>query len=238
MADVQLQYYVVGFFDILGFSSMVEADSKSPQPKYLPIFLEVLDALTDDPKANVLEVRIFSDSIIVAAPLSPLSVLHVIETAAELQRLFLQRGILLRGGIAFGKHYATSSVMFSQALVAAYRIESKFARFPRVVIDKDTLNFAWHHNDSNDELQSAIRNSVLVDRDRALFVNYLSAETLDVLTPKIRACIETNTQPDETVLEKMRWLLDYQNYSSGMYGFERLDLQHFANGFSRIEAIS
>lgn len=238
MADVQLQYYVVGFFDILGFSSMVEADSKSPQPEYLPIFLEVLDALTDDPKANVLEVRIFSDSIIVAAPLSPLSVLHVIETAAELQRLFLQRSILLRGGIAFGKHYATSNVMFSQALVAAYRIESKFARFPRVVIDKDTLNFAWHHDDSNDELQSRIRNSVLIDRDRALFVNYLSAETLDVLTPKIRACIETNTQPDETVLEKMRWLLDYQNYSSGMYGFERLDLQHFANGFSRIEAIS
>lgn len=237
MVDVQLQYCVVGFFDILGFSSMVEADSKLPQPKYLPIFLDVLETLAGNPKASGSEVRIFSDSIIVSAPLSPLSVLDVIETAAELQRLFLQRGILLRGGIAFGKHYATSNVMFSQALVTAYRIESKFARFPRIVIEEDTLNFAWHHESSNDDLHNKIRNSVLFDRDGALFVNYLSAETLNILTPNIRACIEANTQPDETVLEKMRWLLDYQNYSSGMYGFERLDLQHFANGFSRITAI-
>lgn len=237
MADSKLQYYVVGFFDILGFSSMVEEDSKSPEPKYLPIILEVLEALTADHKTSGLEVRIFSDSIIVTAPLSPLSVIDVIETAARLQRLFLQRGILLRGGIAFGKHYAKSNVMFSQALINAYHIESKIARFPRIVIQEDTLNFAWHHESSNDELQSRIRNSVLVDRDRALFVNYLSAETLNILTPNIRTCIEANTKPVETVLEKMRWLLDYQNYCSGMYGFERLDLQHFANGFTRIETI-
>jgi len=237
MADIQLQYCVVGFFDILGFSSMVEADSKSAEPKYLPIFLDVLEALTGEPKASGPDVRIFSDSIIVSATLSPLSVLDVIETAAQLQRLFLQRGILLRGGIAFGKHYATANVMFSQALVTAYRIESKFARFPRIVIEGNTINFAWHHESANYELHSRIRNSVLVDRDGALFVNYLTAETLNSLTPHIRACIEANTQPDETVLEKMRWLLDYQNYSSGMHGLERLDLQHFANGFSRIDAI-
>lgn len=237
MVDVQLQYYVVGFFDILGFSSMVEEDSKASEPKYLPIILEVLENLAEDHKASSLEVRIFSDSIIATAPLSPSSVLDVIETAAKLQRLFLQRGILLRGGIAFGKHYAKSNVMFSQALISAYHIESKIARFPRIVIQEDTLNFAWHHENSNNELQSRIRNSVLVDRDRALFVNYLSAETLNILTPKIRTCIEANTQPVETVLEKMRWLLDYQNYSAGMHGFERLDLQRFANGFTKIETI-
>jgi hypothetical protein len=162
----------------------------------------------------------------------PGRLLNIIETAARLQRLFLQRGILLRGGIAFGKHYATSNVMFSQALVSAYGIESRMARFPRIVIDSDALNFAWHHEFSNEELHGRIRNLVLIDRDGAPFVNYLSAEALNSLTPHIRACIETNTQPDETVLEKMRWLLDYQNYSSGVHGFERLDLQHFANGFS------
>lgn len=237
MANVSLQYWVVGFFDILGFSSMVEEDSKSTEPQYLPIFLEALDVIAEDSKKSGLEIRIFSDSIIVATPLSPQNVLDVIDAAAKLQCFFLQRNILIRGGISYGKHYATANLMFSQALVAAYRIESKLARFPRIVIDRDALNFAWHHENANEELHGRIRNSVLIDRDGAPFVNYLSAETLINLTPHIRTCIEANTQPDETVLEKMRWLLDYQNYSSGTYGFERLDLQHFANGFSIINNI-
>lgn len=237
MKNVELEYRVVGFFDILGFSSMVSEDSRLSEPKYLPIMLEVLESIEGDYKKGELDVQIFSDSIIVSAPLSPINIVNVIEAAAKLQRLFLQSEILLRGGIAFGKHYATSNVMFSQALISAYNIESKIARFPRIVIQDDTLNFAWHHQDANEELQVRIRDLVLMDRDRALFVNYLSAEALAVLTPKIKACIEANTRPVETILEKMRWLLDYQNYSSGMYGLERLDSNHFANSFAKMESI-
>ncbi|MBB5463668.1 hypothetical protein [Paraburkholderia sp. Cpub6] len=237
MNDPTLEYSVVGFLDILGFSAMVEKDSCSDEPKYLPVFLGVFEELAASVDKDGLDVKMFSDSIVIAAALEPRNVIGVIKVASALQRLFLKRRILLRGGVAFGKHFSNANIMFSQALVNAYLIESKIARFPRVVIDESVLNFAWHHNSTDDVLKQEIRDNVVKDRDGAMFVDYLTEATLGELTSHVQACIEGNTSPHETILEKMRWLFDYHNHCANSYTLQPLDVQNLVNGFSKIETI-
>ncbi|WP_186062014.1 hypothetical protein [Burkholderia gladioli] len=237
MSDLTLEYSVVGFLDILGFSAMVEKDSSGAEPKYFPIFLDVFEELAASGDKDGLDVKMFSDSIVIAADLNPINAIKVIKIASELQRLFLRRHILLRGGVAFGKHFSNSNVTFSQALVNAYIIESKVARFPRIVIDDSVLNFAWHHETADDALKQEIRGVVVKDRDGAMFVDYLTESTLTDLTPHVRACIEGNTSPHETILEKMRWLFDYYNHCASSHALQPLDVQNLANGFSKIQTI-
>lgn len=238
MAEFSVNYGVVGFFDVLGFSAMVEEDSRRSTPKYLPTFVEVFRELAETTTKKALTVQMFSDSIVVAAPLSPENVSAVIDYSAELQVRFLSRQILLRGGIGYGKHFEQDNILFSQALINAYRLESETARFPRVVIDDSVLNYAWHHKDTCDALKEALKLTVLIDRDGARFVHYLKEPALTELTPQISSCIASNISPSETILEKMRWLLDYRNYSASTFGIARLDINDLANGFSPLEVIA
>ena len=77
-----------------------------------------------------------------AAPDSLLSPL--IELVQDIARWSLLSGFLIRGGITIGKlyHNATQGVVFGEALVEAYNLESKDAIYPRV-ISRLTLCHVW-----------------------------------------------------------------------------------------------
>ncbi|VVO86038.1 hypothetical protein PS874_01926 [Pseudomonas fluorescens] len=236
-AIASLDYGLVAFIDILGFSSMVEEDSKGKPPKFLPIFLEVFEEVADSAAGSGCDVKMFSDSIIVEAKLTPGNVVGLLSIAASMQKLFLKRNILVRGGIAFGKHFSSERVTFSQALINAYHLESKVAKFPRIVINDDVLNFAWHHNEANEEVWREVRSLVFRDRDNSAFVHYFVDEDLDDLKPFVQSYIEHNASSHETVLEKMRWLLDYYNYCASNSGGERLIIRTLERDFSNLDII-
>src|SRR5689334_17096977 len=94
-----LDYSTVAFLDVLGFSAMVEHDSRGT-PKYLPIFIHAIEQVNDSIANKAVEVKMFSDSIVLSAALNPQNVVDVALAVSELQRCFLREGILLRGGIA------------------------------------------------------------------------------------------------------------------------------------------
>jgi hypothetical protein len=238
ISGASLDYGLVAFIDILGFSSMVENDSKDKSPKFLPIFLEVFEEVAESAAGSGCDVKMFSDSIIVESELTPSKVAGLLGVAGSMQKLFLKRNILVRGGIAFGKHFSSERVTFSQALINAYHLESKVAKFPRIVISDDVLNFAWHHANTNEGIRDEIKALVFRDRDNSAFVHYLMADTLQEFKPLIQSYIEQNILSGETVLEKMRWLLDYYNYCSGSIGGDRLSVQGLERDFSSLNVIN
>lgn len=233
---MQMGYSVVAFLDVLGFSAMVERDSTAIEPQYLPMFVEVFGEVAKEAREDI-SLRMFSDSIVIEACLSPPNVVRILQVVSELQRRFLERHILLRGGIAFGKHFMDDYVTFSQALVAAYGIESRIARFPRVVVGDDLLNYTWHHSDATPELHEKLRELLTIDRDSAAFVNYLSDDFLQVFRSHVEYCIEAEPHPHETVLEKMRWLLDYYNFQANRSERGLIESARFTNGFSLLSNI-
>jgi hypothetical protein len=57
------------------------------------------------------------------------------------QRNLLQKKIYVRGGIADGQCYCDDHVIFSKALIKAYKLETEIAKYPRIVIEKNILTY-------------------------------------------------------------------------------------------------
>lgn len=232
----KLTYNVVGFLDVLGYAAMVKHDAEAQEEKFLPTILSIFETLAEAPKPKDMDIRMFSDSIIVMAPLSPDNFLRTLEICTQIQRLFLEQKIPIRGGISFGKHFSDKNLIFSDSLVKAYRIETTIARFPRVAIDHNALNYAWHDPSSDESLREKLRQLVAIDRDGVHFVDYLGRDSL--LSAEIEVVLKRDIPSTETVLEKMRWLYDYHNHCAIRRGLPPLNMENLVGGFIQLTDIA
>lgn len=92
-----------------------------------------------NPLAMDFEFSIFSDCIVIS--LQKDYGLRILGEVGDIIRDFLQKGYLVRGGICIGKLYHKDAVIFGPALIKAYKLESRDAVFPRVIIDEKVIDF-------------------------------------------------------------------------------------------------
>jgi hypothetical protein len=225
-----LPYAAVAYLDFLGFGEMVERDSQLQEPRYLPLILEALDVVEERVGRAGLSMTQFSDSIVVASPFDPQSVGALVSVVAMLQRLLVERGILIRGGIAIGPHYANGGRMFSKALVAAYRLESTRARYPRVIADTNLLDWCLNHSQCSRALAEDIRSHLMLDRDGAVFVHYLDETLISSHVRLVGDTLERGQDGETSILAKAHWLVDYHQHVAAACGNGQLD-EHVAARF-------
>lgn len=197
----------VAFIDILGFGQMVERDCFSAQPGelHLPSLRTALTQAQD----GIKNVRItqFSDSIILAAPFSKEEddFCKFIDTVASLQASLFSSGILVRGGVSHGQHFHDEVLLFSQALIEAYHLESSLARDPRILISSETLSLLYP--------KINYPKQIICDRDGHYFIDYM--ELLD--EPAVRSTIQ-RLAPDlksgnGNVRSKIAWVFEYASFA-------------------------
>lgn len=198
---MELEYYFVAFVDILGFSEMVNHDCHSGNsgPEYLP---RIKTALGDTerllPPGDFRLIQ-FSDSIILSRKyVADKDVFgQFILATANLQSVLFQQNIICRGGIAHGKHAQDETVLFSQALVEAYRLESTIAQVSRVIISQDLLDLFGYENFP-----------IVTDRDGHSFVDFLAGSRFSDVQTSL-SIIEANPAKSSSVASKYRWLSEY-----------------------------
>jgi hypothetical protein len=153
------------FVDLLGFSEASAQTDDTTRLKVLDflLMLSVLrgefDVQTKDQengKASSIKPAIstFSDHIVISYPLRPISadtglddrvlgfvimndfsrLLEAIAAAA------FRIGFLIRGGATIGKLYHANGVVFGEALVEAFELESSTSIYPRVVLSPKIVN--------------------------------------------------------------------------------------------------
>jgi hypothetical protein len=147
---------VVAFLDILGFRKMVE---QMPQdPSLFVVVAHLLGRERDryelwrDIRGRVskselppgirrwdrLEGTLFSDTVVYSMPTDGVdlreAVLMVIAEVKHNTRKLMRAGVFVRGGIAVGWTYHHDGIVFGQGMNAAYDLESRVARIPRVVL--------------------------------------------------------------------------------------------------------
>lgn len=206
MKQIDFDYYIVAFVDILGFSNMVQSDceNRSGSIKYF----EVLKAInTETQEIGDCNITQFSDSVIFSLPLSQDNYLKMIKILAEYQKKLLYHNIICRGAIAYGKHYKENDFIFSEALIEAYQLETKDAVFPRIIISKNLLEYF------KPEIQAPPY--LVKEKDGFYFVDYL----LDADPELSLKCLEEfdrsiHTQ-SLTVKEKYYWLYKYWEFKFG-----------------------
>lgn len=233
MASESWDYGVVALLDILGFSELVKADAGSPEPKHLSKLAACLRKARQSPTTQTLEIKIFSDSIIIAGRLSPTDVINVICAIAELQRIFIPDKFLIRGAVALGKHYSDVDSIYSEALVRAYNLEKEQARFPRVVIDEHLLDWFINTDDTTEKMKQVLYGITLKDRDNFAFVHYLDVATIDQHKELISSY--DLKKISASVLEKIQWLATYHNHTAEALNPDLVISGRFANGFQRLD---
>lgn len=211
-----LPYAIVAFLDFLGFRQMIEEDSGPNSPKHLPLILDALSQIDERVEQSDLTVTQFSDSIVLTSKFEPREFGSLLTAIVDLQRLLLERSIVIRGGVAFGQHYAQSGRLFSKALVSAYVLESRHANAPRILIDSNLLDWVLHHEQCDTDLAKSISDYLLVDRDQEVFVNYLTKDLMDSHASLIHRTL-SEAAGDSGILAKAHWMVDYHEFSAGQF---------------------
>lgn len=208
-ANLQVRQHYVAFLDVLGFSEMVEADlGEETQGNLIKLFRCHQSAAVifrDDVNCQIIQ---FSDSIVVATPYDAARFEWFASRVADYQRLLLDERLLCRGGIAVDKHFSNGSFTFSAGLIRAYRVESKAARYPRVVVSTEVLELVYPNKDNTPS-------SLIKEDDGLLFVDYLGLTRrrrpalLRTAVTELVQNLSVHSSP--SVREKGHWLAAYSD---------------------------
>lgn len=142
----------VSFIDILGFADMIartEVDEKLVPGLYRALSLGASSSPMvgppNYPKGLTYSPHVttnFSDSIVISAARDPEGLMTVLEMSRAFASVLLQYGLLCRGGVAGGRLFHDSMVLFGPAMVRAYRLESQQAKVARIILGEECREVA------------------------------------------------------------------------------------------------
>ncbi|QHJ72278.1 hypothetical protein [Planococcus halotolerans] len=201
--------YFVAFIDLLGFSDMVKKDLEAPlgTQKYMDKLYRIHKKTLELNKSTLdLQLVQFSDSIVLATKFDKSNFPLFLNIISEYQYNLLQEGILVRGGITYGKHFYNDGFMYSLGLIEAYHLESKVARFPRIIVSKDLIELLYEDQMNLSDL------GLLQEYDGHYFVDYLENGNNETMENLLGFIVEGAKFNNTSVREKYVWLLDYSHF--------------------------
>ena len=260
-----LRHSVTAFLDVLGFSQLcsLETDITESQRILLRIDNAIRDAVAaveqslsaeDEPVFRNGAAKFFSDNLLYALACDDEAALI---TSAELVLRLVQHyqlrmalnGFFIRGGITRGPICVTDEIVFGNALIESYLLESKASIVPRVIVARElceklrSLSAIAQESFANDYLCQ--------DVDEWWFVNYLDATVQDghvqwalIQSHKERILQALGGSHRHDVLPKFGWLSRYHNMFcywhrdtcgySNEYRIERTDEQSVIHRWSEV----
>jgi hypothetical protein len=246
----QTRESVVAFLDVLGFtkemsqaykegihagllrdlrSALTSAREKAFPVAY-PLAIEYPPAYRYREQVEFRQVKAFTDNIVIGVPLSsPPDRAHEAELGSLIESLcwyqleMATRGFFVRGGIGIGDLYIDEDIVFGDALIEAYRIESEVARDPRIVLST-TLDpyIGTHISYYGNPKESPHSQLLLEDADGQLFVNYLGTAfdedseapdlaAIDAHRGRVMAMLDKH-KASPTIWGKYAWVANYHNF--------------------------
>lgn len=215
--ELKTEEHVVAFIDVLGATAMIHKDADaslnlvhSVYSKSIEIFKQLMQL------SSTLDITIFSDNIIVSGKVPSekafAAIFKAVNTmSAIIQGNFLFSGQLVRGGIASGSFFKDDIMVWGEALIKAYEIESKVAIYPRIVVDPDTIGRLGYYSDESKQKDFWLQG----DNDGVLFVDYLQEKYIKdyelLLLRELEKYDERiiDCRNETTIMQKNNWHLNY-----------------------------
>jgi hypothetical protein len=245
---------IILFIDFLAFKEIV--DETETDPKALRRLISAMNALAeigDDRSMESQRVSQFSDSIVVSYRVDETSgVFWLLMEMAWAVIDLAHRGYLLRGAVTRGPLFHSDRHVVGPAMVKAYLMESKVAKFPRVIIDPELLQLAREYRSEQhtpQEEEAYVRHFVKEDTDGQLFFDYVSWDSVveyagaddEAYGPylaRLSAMVSKGLNHEEpSVVEKYLWL--HRHYLASLDHFAALPADHpyRAQSFENCELI-
>lgn len=225
---------ILAFVDILGFKNMVQVSASNFQEQIrLMKAMDIIhsyktlndEGLDGGLRKYGVQVTTFSDSAILSYPISfDGGLFHVLLDLIHLQIDLACLGIFIRGGISIGPAHHDEFNAFGPAMVDAYELESKIAKYPRIILSGQTISagIAASKRHQNPFDISLLNSLIKQDADDFYFLDYLSQyQELDFpeydyynWLEKIRNYLIYNLNAyyiDARIYPKYLWMLNYWN---------------------------
>ncbi|WP_022960746.1 hypothetical protein [Halopseudomonas pelagia] len=221
------------FLDVLGFSERIGASYKDgTADKLLRSFHQILAKsiaqLKESTDESMLYFKSFTDNVVLAHPRFSEDMESefgfILWAINEYQFQMALKGFFIRGGMAVDQLFMDENSVYGAALLEAYRLESKVAVNPIVVLCDNTMELVdMHIGYYSGEIAPQIRD-VLRGPDGRYFLNYLTeciiegddreyldAKSLRLHKKQIESALKIYAAVP-TVFSKFSWLAAYHNY--------------------------
>ena len=202
---------IVAFIDILGFKELLDKTvdkEDNDVEEYInaindayKIIRNVWELDADVAKPDTLSkqiekenrkkkkiVTIFSDTIVVSFLQSAPS--EIFFTLIEIKWVIMNlvnKGILCRGALAYGKLIHSDKMIFGPALVEAYISESKAALYPRVIVSHELIQLAGNYSANNhtpEEEIEYVKDLLKKDTDGMYYIDYFLGAQSELEDPE------------------------------------------------------
>jgi hypothetical protein len=171
----------------------------------------------------------FSDTIVLSEEDNQYGLYNIISNLCILSLRLLKIGTFIRGAVTIGPVYHEGSIIFGPALIDAYKLETDFAIYPRIVIaDKLVAELeSWQHSSPIDPLNiiTMCKDLLRRDFDGLYHLDWFSEEgmkfekysipakerqqILEGFRSIISESLKSNS--DLKILIKLRWVARYFN---------------------------
>lgn len=229
--DITTSKYLVAYIDFLGGVDLIENDKNNLNlSKIKQIYTFVLNKAMEIEKQETIKkikYKIFSDNVVIASKIKmntslqiKRSIINFFYLVALFQIYALEQNYLLRGGITLGDLYIDKDMVWGEALVRAYKQESKEAINPRILIDNSIIKEVFNkiYSKTNDFQKI----NYCIDNDKKMFLDYLSITFSDNMKPFVEKWSKNhknkllmyNDKKDEEskkIYSKLEWHKNYFN---------------------------
>jgi len=142
---------------------------------------------------------------------------------------FLKNGFIARGGLTYGDVYyeENKAICFGPAINKAYYLETKLAKYPRVIIDSEYVESLVEYNNitycATDTQRACNGEIIKKDEDETYYIHFLSTSELgfnqiegnEIISRSLDLCnLERNKEREteeirESIKNKYDWLEKY-----------------------------
>jgi hypothetical protein len=222
------------FLDVLGFSERIRQSFQNGKgndllQEFHALLKERITSIEKDTSESLLYFKSLTDNIILAHPRFSEDMESefgfILWSISEYQFAMAQHGFFIRGGLSIGPLFVDNNSVYGPALLEAYRLESKVAVNPIVILCDNTKELVLRHiNYYANKAGSPQNRYVLVNSDGRFFINYLSECSLQVdgyeeidwnalriHKEKVEAAL-TEHSAAPTIFAKFSWLAAYHNH--------------------------
>ena len=182
MKEYEEKEAVVAFIDVLGSSEEMKRDPQNALNTIHNAYNDALEIYNTIFKThrNKMQIRIFSDNIVLSYPCEIIGLkkafYFIVVLSALIQEKLLHYNVLSRGGIAYGGFFFDEVMIWGNALVQAYNLESAVAIYPRIIIHPNLIADVDYFNKKTNNDSVDITNWITQDQDGLCYVDYFNAK--------------------------------------------------------------